>query len=98
MYVAPQARRQGIARAMLAEAERIATGWQVTRLVLSTAEIQQAAIALYSAEGYRFVREELAGAASNKTVGSGLKRFHFEKLLPPSGDAASAREGRGLGC
>ena len=81
MYVVPEARRQGIARAMLAEAERIAAGWGLARLVLSTAEIQEAALALYRGTGYRLVREEVAEAPSNRTVGAGLRRFHFEKLL-----------------
>lgn len=81
MYVAPEARRRGVARAMLAEAERIASGWGLARLVLSTAEIQEAALALYRNAGYRLVREEVAEAASNKTVGAGLRRFHFEKEL-----------------
>jgi putative acetyltransferase len=81
MYVAPEARRRGIARAMLAAAEQVAASWGVAKLVLSTAEIQQAALALYRAAGYRLLREEVAEAASNKTVGAGLRRFHFEKVL-----------------
>jgi 2-hydroxychromene-2-carboxylate isomerase/GNAT superfamily N-acetyltransferase len=85
MYVAPEARRRGIARAMLAEAERVVAGWGLSRLVLSTAEIQEAALALYRGTGYRLVREEVAGTASNKTAGAGLRRFHFEKHLPASG-------------
>lgn len=81
MYVAPEARRRGVARAMLAEAERIAATWGVKRLVLSTAEIQEAALALYRGAGYRLMREEVAATASNKTVGAGMRRFHFEKHL-----------------
>ena len=53
----------------------------VARLDLSTAEIQEAALALYRNAGYRLVREEVAETASNKIVGSGLRRFHFEKRL-----------------
>ncbi len=81
MYVAPEARRRGIARTMLAEAERVVAGWRLARLVLSTAEIQEAALALYRSAGYRLVREEVAEAVSNKTAGAGLRRFHFEKDL-----------------
>src|ERR1700739_3905626 len=33
MYVVPEARRRGIARAMLAEAERVVAGWRLARLV-----------------------------------------------------------------
>lgn len=50
-----------------------------SRLDLSTAEIQNEAIALYRSAGYRLVRKELAQYASNKTVGSGLRRLYFEK-------------------
>jgi GNAT superfamily N-acetyltransferase len=81
MYVAPEARRRGIARALLdrAETECRAAGYR--RLILSTSEIQGAAIALYRASGYRLIREEIAITESNKTVGAGLRRFHFEKDL-----------------
>ena len=51
-------------------------GW-----VLSTAEVQKAAIALYYAEGFTFVRREEAQARSHKTVGGGIVRLHFEKAL-----------------
>jgi GNAT superfamily N-acetyltransferase len=81
MYVAPQARRRGIARKMLARAESIARGAGCARIVLSTSELQAAALALYRAAGYRLVREEIAAAESNKTVGAGLRRFHFAKEL-----------------
>jgi putative acetyltransferase len=83
MYVAPEARRRGIARIMLAYAEQVVAAWGLRRLILSTAEVQYAALALYRDAGYRIVREEIAEAASNKTVGSGLRRFHFEKTLLP---------------
>lgn len=85
MYVAPEARRQGLARRMMAEAEAQCAAAGLRRLVLSTSELQDAAVALYHATGYRLVWEEVAEAASNKTIGGGIRRFHFEKLL---GDAA----------
>ena len=78
---ASAARRRGIGRLLLAHAERACREAGYDRVVLSTAELQQAALGLYRASGYRLVREEIAAAASNKTVGSGLKRFHFEKHL-----------------
>lgn len=81
MYVAPEARRQGIARALLAEAERLARAAGLDRLVLSTSDLQQAALALYRNAGYRLVREEFAAEASNKTVGGGIRRYHFEKRI-----------------
>jgi len=49
--------------------------------VLGTAAIQKAAVALYRGAGYRLIGEDVAEMASNKTVGSGLRRFHFEKIL-----------------
>ena len=81
MYVDPAARRAGIGRRMLRFAEEECRRRGVARLDLSTAEIQGAALALYRNAGYRLVREEVAEMTSNKTVGSGLRRFHFEKRL-----------------
>jgi GNAT superfamily N-acetyltransferase len=81
MYVAPEARRRGVARAMLAyaEAEARARGFAV--MTLSTSEVQPAALALYRAAGYALVHEEAGDAMTNKTVGAGLRRFYFEKPL-----------------
>jgi GNAT superfamily N-acetyltransferase len=81
MYVDPSARRRGIARQMLQFAEDECRRRNVMRLELSTAEIQQAAIALYKSAGYRLVRQETAEMASNKTVGSGILRYYLEKTL-----------------
>ena len=53
MYVDPSARRRGIARRMLQFAEHECRRQKVSRLQLSTAEIQQAALALYRNAGYR---------------------------------------------
>jgi GNAT superfamily N-acetyltransferase len=81
MYVDPSARRQGIARQMLQSAEDECGRQGVSRLVLSTSEVQRAALALYKEAGYRLLREEIANAASNKTIGSGIRRYYFEKVL-----------------
>ena len=81
MYVDPSARRRGIARRMLQFAEDECRGRKVSRLELSTAEIQQAALALYRNAGYRLVREEIVEALSSKTVGSGIRRYYLEKTL-----------------
>ena len=81
MYVDPSARRQGIARQMLQFAEHECRRRRVKRLELSTAEIQHAAIALYKNAGYRLVGEETVEALSNKTVGSGIRRYYFDKIL-----------------
>ena len=58
MYVDPSARRRGIARGMLQFAEDECRSRNVSRLQLSTAEIQQAALALYRNAGYRLVHKE----------------------------------------
>lgn len=81
MYVAPEHRRKGLARTMLRHAEDQARELGYARMVLSTAEVQEAAIALYYAEGFVFVRREEAQARTNKTVGGGIVRLHFEKVL-----------------
>ena len=81
MYVDPLARRRGIARQMLRLAEDECRRRNVSWLELSTAEIQQEALALYRNAGYRLVREETVEALSNKTVGSGIRRYYLEKIL-----------------
>jgi putative acetyltransferase len=81
MYVDPSVRRGGIARAMLDRAEAESRRFGARRLELSTSELQQAALELYRRSGYRLVREEVAEAASNKTVGGGIQRFYFEKAI-----------------
>ena len=81
MYVDPSARRQGIARRMLQWAEDECRRRNASRLELSTAEIQRAALALYRNAGYRLVREETVVGLSNKTVGSGIVRYYLEKTL-----------------
>jgi GNAT superfamily N-acetyltransferase len=81
MYVDPSARRRGIARRMLKFAEDECRSRNVSRLQLSTAEIQQAALALYRNAGYRLVHEKTVEALSNKTVGSGILRYYLEKTL-----------------
>jgi putative acetyltransferase len=81
MYVAPSARRAGIARSMLRFAEAECRRLSIQKLVLSTSELQPAALELYRSAGYRLVQEVVAEQASNKTLGGGIRRFHFEKCL-----------------
>lgn len=81
MYVAPGARRRGIARKMLAFAEAECRRRNRPELQLSTSELQQDALAMYRNAGYANVREEIADAASNKTLGGGIRRYHFTKRL-----------------
>jgi len=81
MYVQPLYRRQGVATAMLRHAEAVCQERGTIKLLLSTSELQCAALGLYSSAGYRLLGEEHAVVASNKTVGHGIRRFHFEKVL-----------------
>lgn len=81
MYVDPDARRRGIARKMLSFAEGECRRRNRPRLDLSTSQLQGAALSLYRNSGYRLVREEIAIAASNKTLGGGIQRFHFTRQL-----------------
>ncbi len=51
------------------------------RIDLSTSELQREALSLYRACGYQLVREEVVNSVSNKTVGGGIRRYHFTKEL-----------------
>ncbi len=81
MYVGASFRRRGLARLMLDHAEWTCREAGTSVLTLSTSELQQAALLLYRNAGYRLVREETGAAQSNKTVGGGVRRYHFEKDL-----------------
>jgi len=81
MYVDAHARRGGVGRQMLDFAEDVARREGCRLIVLSTSELQPAAISLYRASGYRLVREEVGAEQTNKTVGAGIRRFYFEKHI-----------------
>jgi putative acetyltransferase len=81
MYLDRRHRGRGIAQQMLRCAETRARELGFAKLILSTAEVQKAAITFYRKSGYKFVRSERADTMSTKTVGGGLTRFHFEKVL-----------------
>ncbi len=81
MYVAPSVRRGGIASAMLSFAEDECRRRGMRKIELSTSELQPAAIELYRQAGYQLLKEVVAEDASNKTVGGGIRRYHFEKAL-----------------
>jgi len=81
MYVDPSARRTGIARSMLQFAEDECRARKVLTLELSTSELQPAAIELYEQAGYTLIKKVIANQGSNKTVGGGIRRYHFEKSL-----------------
>jgi GNAT superfamily N-acetyltransferase len=81
MYVAPHARRRGIAQQMLARAEAVCHDAGYSMLTLSTSEVELAALAFYRRAGYRLLREEVAAAQTNKTVGGDIRRYYFDKAL-----------------
>jgi putative acetyltransferase len=81
MYIDPDFRRRGMARKMLDFAEQQCRRRQRPRMNLSTSELQQEALSLYRNAGYALVREEVAEAASNKTLGGGIRRYYFTKAL-----------------
>jgi len=81
MYVDPQARRQGIAQKMLSFAEDECRRRRRPNMDLSTSELQGDALGFYQKCGYQLVREEIADTASIKTLGGGIRRFHFTKKL-----------------
>lgn len=79
MYVDPDQRGKGFARTMLRFAEVECRRRGYLRLILSTSELQTAALSLYRHAGYGLEREEPAATASNKTIGGGIKRYYFSK-------------------
>jgi GNAT superfamily N-acetyltransferase len=81
MYLDRRYRGRGIAQRMLQCAEARAREFGFSKLILSTAEVQKAAIAFYCKSGYGLVRSERADTMSSKTVGGGLIRHHFQKVL-----------------
>jgi ribosomal protein S18 acetylase RimI-like enzyme len=80
-YVAPTLRRMGIGRFMLGNSEHLAQSRGARHLVLSTSELQREALALYGSSGFRETETDIADVATNKTVGSGPRRFYFRKSL-----------------
>jgi len=81
MYLDRSFRGGGIAQQMLCTAETRARELGFARMILSTAEVQKAAIAFYRKQGYQLIKTEVADTMSIKTVGGGLSRLHFEKAL-----------------
>lgn len=91
MYVDAGYRKRGPVRTMLAHAERICREAGTPVLTLSTSEVQKAALAFYRGAGYRLVREEVAAAQTNKTVGGDIRRYYFERSLSQRGMASRPR-------
>ena len=81
MYLDKGYRGLDIARRMLDFAEARARALGFTKLIVSTAQIQEAAVKFYRKSGFRELRSEVAEAMTTKQMGGGLVRFHFEKAL-----------------
>ena len=81
MYVHPNARRIGLGSAMLRFAENECRNFRKCKMMLSTSELQPAALLLYEANGYQHTAEVVAVNPSNKTIGGGVRRYHLEKDL-----------------
>jgi putative acetyltransferase len=81
MYVDAGYRRRGIGIRLLSHIEDFCVEENYKRILLSTSELQEAALALYRAQGYTLVSEEVSEAQTMRTIRSGIKRFHFIKEL-----------------
>ena len=81
MYLDEGYRGKGLAQRMLDRAQAEARALGFTRMILSTATIQEAAVSFYRKSGFRHIRTEVAEAMNPKQAGGGLTRFHFEKAL-----------------
>lgn len=81
MAVKSSHRRKGIGRELLRTAEAFCRECGYSKVVLSTSELQVAAVQLYESNGYRLVRKEIDAPASHKAAGAGLARYHYEKAL-----------------
>ena len=81
MYVKKSFRRHGIATHMLAQFETESRSRGLSVATLSTSELQPQAIDFYKARGYIVVNEVTINEPSSKTVGNGILRYYFEKLL-----------------
>jgi len=81
MYVDTDRRRSGIGGKLLQFAENQCRADNMYQIDLSTSEAQPEALMLYRNSGFELVREEVAEAANNKTIGGGIRRYYFKKDL-----------------
>jgi GNAT superfamily N-acetyltransferase len=78
-YVSPTVRGKGIARLMLADAERRCRDWGILRLGLTTSELHVAALKLYQRAGYEETQTAVVDLDGVK-----LRVFGYEKRLAPA--------------
>ena len=81
MYLASEYRGQGHSRTMLTHAETYAFQQGFECMILSTAELQAAAVKFYEKSGYQLTKIEVAETSSSKTVGGNIRRRHYAKQL-----------------
>ena len=81
MYLEKEYRGSGVAQRMLDFAQTSARTLGFTEMILSSAQIQEAAVSFYRKSGFRQIRSEVAEVMTTKQAGGGLIRFHFEKAL-----------------
>jgi len=81
MYLDKGWRGRGLAQRMLHTAETTARELGFSRMIVSTADVQRAALRFYAKNGFRHVRSEIAEATTAKQAGGGLLRHYFEKVL-----------------
>jgi N-acetylglutamate synthase-like GNAT family acetyltransferase len=81
MYLDAGYRGLGIAQRMLDHAQAEARAFGFTKMIVSSAQIQEAAVSFYRKSGFQQVRIEVAEKMTPKQAGGGLTRFHFEKVL-----------------
>lgn len=81
MYLDVGWRGCGLAERMLRAAEAMARQLGFSRMIVSTADIQRAALRFYTKSGFKLVRSEIAETMTVKQAGGGLLRHYFQKLL-----------------
>jgi GNAT superfamily N-acetyltransferase len=81
MYIDAPWRGRGLAQQMLRAAEAMARAFGFSGMVVSTADVQRAALAFYTKSGFKHVSSEIAENMTVKQVGGGLLRHYFEKPL-----------------
>lgn len=86
MYVAEAARRQGLARFMLAELERTAAAAGAEQVVLNTGFRQRDAMRFYEANGYRPTDERYGHYADIRGAFFFAKQLRHDNGPPPAGD------------
>lgn len=81
MYLDVGWRGCGVAERMLRAAEVMARQFGFSRMIVSTADVQRAALRFYTKSGFKLIRSEIAETMTVKQAGGGLLRHYFQKIL-----------------